>query len=304
MMPELDKKDYNYIIVILVIVLIATIVQAFTNSGKIVAYASFAGTLLSIVLSVLAIFYAYSQTAASAAQSQKLTETADTLKGLMPGISSASKQMTDSTQQISSASNQMTDATEGISAASKQVTDATDRMMKISSQLEDSQAKLKQAIEDSIRHHLGDFNRQLTEAFKAAEQPKTNAHIPSQKLTKATMKEILQACSPLGLIALYWAVAYKEKGDDQSNIDEALSQLVDCVKDGAKGKPYMNGFLSGLHFSGLIQMRIDPFGIDIADGFADQIVEEMINRTSARPESFEAPFKQAIDELYPRRSAT
>lgn len=90
-----DERDYQWLIVCLVIAFIFIFVIFFGRKGRgITDYFGFAGTLLSIVLSVLAIIWTYYTSSSSSTQTEMLIDASKQLDSVMKGLNQAYEQIT------------------------------------------------------------------------------------------------------------------------------------------------------------------------------------------------------------------
>lgn len=90
----MTDKDYKYIIGILVLMIIWVFSLFFGGKGNdVVSYVGFAGTIISIVLSVLAIIYAFYQSTTPNIYAQRLAEASERFQQVMTDFRTAQLQL-------------------------------------------------------------------------------------------------------------------------------------------------------------------------------------------------------------------
>lgn len=76
----ITKKDMTYVIIILILSMICISTKCFGNNQEVVSYIGFAGTIVSILLGLVAIIYSFFQTYASASVSNDLAKQSENLQ--------------------------------------------------------------------------------------------------------------------------------------------------------------------------------------------------------------------------------
>lgn len=82
------KKDFIYWIIILIGLLVATLTFKLGDNKDVVSYFGFAGTLIAIILSLLAITYSLFQGSSSVVSTAKLVESADKIEQVTSNLKS------------------------------------------------------------------------------------------------------------------------------------------------------------------------------------------------------------------------
>lgn len=104
----MKEKDYKYIIAILIIVIIGLFTFFYgSENNQIVSYLGFAGTITSLILSVVALIYTFYQSTTTVTQAQKLSETSTQLINAMDMLEHTQKQLAASIESFDFVSHQV-----------------------------------------------------------------------------------------------------------------------------------------------------------------------------------------------------
>ena len=212
----MDSKDYKYIILLLIIAIIGVFTFYYgTEDSQIVSYIGFAGTISSLILSVVAMIYTFYQSTTSANHTQKLSETSDTFIQTIQEFKETQHQLAETKNQLA-------------------VT--VDSMQYIGQQVA------------TMDYKLDIFTQKLVNPIP--ESAATSSESPSN--SKETLERILSMSSILGILALVICVYQVEKFKNKK-FREILEE-VNSHSSYEMNIEYSYGFLVGLNCNGLFHV--------------------------------------------------
>lgn len=148
---RLTTRDYCWLIIVLVLVIIWILTQRYGSEAQLVSYMSFASTLSALILAVIAILYTLVEAGRSSRQIERMTQAVQRLESFVQGTEDAARNLQD---------------------AVRAVRDTKDRLAKIEEKL-DRQARTIAKIQSTLANGSPVTLKQnastgLVEAFSAS----------------------------------------------------------------------------------------------------------------------------------------
>ncbi|MEN6350526.1 MAG: hypothetical protein ABFD08_14160 [Syntrophomonas sp.] len=166
--PSIEKKDMFYWILILGLIVVYLIQHNYGSNAPLVEHIGFAGTLISIILAVLAIIYSYFQNFTTTSSTEKLIDSANRIENVTNTIQSATSELASTSEQITQL--------EGL--------------------LKQVEQDVGKKVDDTMEHHMG----QLFQVIQSTEGsfPKEFDPIPNVvRILKVGFSNISKVCQLL-----------------------------------------------------------------------------------------------------------
>ena len=264
------KREWIQLIIIL------TIFQAFfwyavfenSQSESALGYVSFAGTLVSIILAVLAIGYTYGESISQKNKSEGLADQINTLGTLIESVEVEAKSL----EKIQDIATELTGFI-GSYKADKQT----------------SESHLRQ-----IRENISKFTKSSDSKTESINKDRLGPLRPVDKLINSNRSPLDEAC--------YLMLVYIENNQDGMGLNMMDELLEDILSDTPMGLPpeFFHGALF-THFSllknlGFIEDDTDSEEYKIDEDLKNFIVNNMIKKHSVRAK--EGSYEEFISRLY------
>ncbi|RKP47856.1 hypothetical protein D7Z26_21820 [Cohnella endophytica] len=224
---KLKEKDYAYIIVFLILLLVGIFTFYYgSDKNQIVSYLGFAGTITSLILSVVALIYTFYQSTTSITQAQKITEASEKLNQAIGGFHEVQNQISSSVESMKHVSYQVSEMQNQISAS-------VDSIVQVSNQVSEMDTKVSQVVS----------------GISKAESP-TSTDIDS--VTFNDIVEILQRNSINGLLTLLLGIYQSRSPKKEFTLGKIIEEL-NTKYELKLSSDYSYGFLIGFNGTKLIK---------------------------------------------------
>lgn len=281
-MPDL-KGWKNTALVILGFLVIWQFTSVHASNKSVVSHLSLGSTLISIVLSVIAILYTLYQSTASTAQADRLN--------------AASFQLNDSANKIGQSMREFDQVKIEVStlvSASQAVTEQAQRLGDAVHSIEQFKAQIATAVEGAISTQLAPVRKDLGHISEKLESGRAKG--VALAVGDEDVRTSFRLCSEFGFVFLY--VGYRQSlGTTKLALTDVIKRLESQSFD-MTAVDYIWGFLVGFASTRLIM----PFKYSQADDnfaitFSDQrIVKIFLEEVHARRDQSEY-FKGAMSEI-------
>jgi hypothetical protein len=304
-----DSKDYNYWLFILVLLLVASSTSQFGNNTAVLNYVSFAGTITSIILAVVAIIYSFFQNFANTSLNQKLIESADKIEKVINTVDESFEDINKSTAKIDSYTKSIGDATNKIDASTEKtqemiqiIENTIDLFTTTSSKLSEDFKTFTCNIEDTVNSRFDNSEYKFTELYTAVTSISTNfSNISTPDSDSSNMQRtvtdkfsgLLKHSSYVGLYSLYFCrLMYLKKV--QIKIFEELKELL------PDHGVYMYGYIVGLSAAGALIIKYNNKTKDYDEiiNINDIIINELDTALEKIDSSFKDKVLQKIDDYF------
>jgi hypothetical protein len=261
-----DAKDYNYWIFILVLLLIGLSTSKLGNDSAILNYVSFAGTITSILLAVVAIIYSFFQNFSNASLNQKLIESADKIENAtrrvdetLSSIENVTDRLGNVPLSVNEATKEINRTSNNIELASKKIDDTiksfeitfNEMFTRFEATSIDMQQTLSERL-DSTSSEINNVSRQIIELKELGQKTQTSK-TTTKALTPTVYKELavkfVGASSTIGIVTLYFINKMYEHKIKNIEIAKALNYVLD------NNHNYAYGYLVAVSCTGLINFE-------------------------------------------------
>ena len=256
---KLETKDFVWALAVLGVVIIGLCTLFFGGKGnEIVSYVSFAGTITSVILSVVAIVYSFIQSASSATHSQRLSDISSRIEDTVDTL-------TDSRTKISG-------AVEALDKTNKAIGESVETLQTLPSRFE--------RVESEVNKVGGDLSVALTR-MSGLQGPSDKSDSPS-----ADPVTIVDRLGSTGLAILYLYVCTAR--DSKLHLVDAIRKVNALIEtpterfDSVMSLGYLLAFWDA---TGLIENLGHPKAAKLGDS-VDKEVEKRLDM-SPKPEFVE-----------------
>jgi seryl-tRNA synthetase len=212
---KLDKKDISYIMGILIVLLIGSLTVDLSGFKNFPKYLSFGTNLTSIVLSILAIIYAFNQSQESTRQNERVQD----------GLSSINEKITN----LVKIQDDLMSVRENINSQVVELSSSIQDFKEISSSVKDIASQLQVGDESD-----SEINKQLQEVLQKIEKIEDKNSI---KLSTGSPKYKNLITYDLAGEPVFKKVEYDSKGMvDVSQFLKSSSSLIDSLKSSKENK--------------------------------------------------------------------
>lgn len=275
-----DSKDYNYWLFILVLLLVGLSTSQFGNNVSVLNYVSFAGTITSILLAVVAIIYSFFQNFSNINLNQKLIESADKIEKSIANIDSASKDISSTSSSIDNATNKMDSSSEKIESLIDTVNNSLEVFNKVSEELTDRFESFSNDLQYTVNTRMEIAQSKISEVFDLVNSQTGSLNNPgkfdlsnSKELTPDMVKTFVDNASITGVMALYCNFLMYKK-NKTLDLNSTLSEKL----------PYHGGYMFGymvasanIGIIGMIRNKEDKtFSVTYYNETLQSIIEDRV----------------------------
>lgn len=219
------KIHFIYVVIILIAIIITIVTCRLSDNQQVTSIISFAGTVTSIILSVLAIFITVLSN--------------DSMSGLMEKIRSLTDSIKPAEEHMKQASDKIENTISGLETVRGELKDASSKIQLASSSIEKTTKELSANV-------CGKIEEKMTE-LRAVIQPKTDTK--NEEVCDLNVKQYLETNSYAGLITLY-ALVLCEKKQKIFQVEQFSSIILKYASG-----DYILGFLVASYSAGYIQFE-------------------------------------------------
>jgi hypothetical protein len=298
-----DSKDYNYWLFILVLLIVALSTSQFGNNASILNYVSFAGTITSIILAVIAIIYSFFQNFSNTSLNQKLIESADKIENTISNIDNASKGICETSSLIDNATVKIESSSEKIEKVVDTVNDSLKAFSKVSEELTTRFECFSKDLQCAVDTQMEIAQSKITQVYDIVSSQTNVSAIRGKasdkkdiKLNASIVEEYINTSSVVGIAALYFGhLMFKSKIE----VDLYKTLTEEFQEFGA----YMHGFMVASSCIGLFDLNVtnEEEGLSSIESFSNSLWNKINKRINELSEEHQREtineYKNSMDKL-------
>lgn len=270
----LDKKDFTYWIIILVLFIIGLATTKCAENDTILNYISFAGTITSILLALIAIIYSFVQNFTNVTLNQKLIDTADKIEtatqkvnSSLSGIDDAATKLENVSVSVANATTNIDKSSENIKKISEKIDETMEGFTKSSDEVFLRFECVTSEIQETMNERLESANsgilnvsKQISELREMSQKSQSSNIISdtsSSLINEEYINNFVDSSSTMGATAIFLFIKLFKMGIKRIEIINALRHVFNDDYD------YAYGYIVATTSTGLISYYNDNDAEDV-----------------------------------------